>query len=85
MPQNLVFKQKIENFNKDLIQKVLGDKVTILLHRIYFITFHSVLGIGVVGAIDPFTKRHKLVHNCGFPKFEVLYCSQNVVKFIKIQ
>ena len=23
--------------------------------------------------IDPFTKRHKLVHNGGFPKLEALY------------
>ena len=35
--------------------------------------------------IDPFTKRHKLVHDGGFPKFEVLHCSQNTVKSIKIQ
>ena len=35
--------------------------------------------------VDPFTKRHKLVHNDGFPKFEVLYCSQNTVKSIKIR
>ena len=25
--------------------------------------------------IDPFTKRHKLVHNGGLPKFEPLYCT----------
>ena len=30
-------------------------------------------------------KRHKLVHNGGFSKFEVLYRSQNAVKSIKIQ
>ena len=35
--------------------------------------------------IDPFTKRHKLVHNGRFPKFEVLYCSCDTVKPIKIQ
>ena len=35
--------------------------------------------------IDPFTKRHKLVHNGRFPKFEVLCCGQNGVKLIKIQ
>ena len=35
--------------------------------------------------IDPFTKRHELVHNGRFPKSEVLYCSQNTVKSIKIQ
>ena len=34
-------------------------------------------------AIDPFTKRHRLVHNGGFPKLEVLYCGQNTVKSIK--
>ena len=33
----------------------------------------------------PFKKRHKLVHYGGFPKFEVLYFSQNTVKFIRIQ
>ena len=37
------------------------------------------------GLIDPFTACHKLVHNGGFPKFEVMYCSQNTVKSIKIQ
>ena len=26
---------------------------------------------------EPFTKLHKLVYNCGFPKFEVLCYSQN--------
>ena len=29
--------------------------------------------------IDPFPKRHKLVHNGGFAKFEALYCSINMV------
>ena len=29
--------------------------------------------------IDPFPKRHRLVHNGGFPKFEALYCSLNMV------
>ena len=29
--------------------------------------------------IDPFPKRHKLIHNGGFPKFEALYCSLNMV------
>ena len=32
----------------------------------------------------PFTKRHKLVHNGGFPKLKVLYCNQNAVKSVKI-
>ena len=27
-------------------------------------------------SLDPFTKRHKLVHNGGFTKIEVLYCIQ---------
>ena len=35
--------------------------------------------------VDPFMEHHKLVHNGGFPKFEVLYFSQNTVKSIKIQ
>ena len=30
-------------------------------------------------AIDPFTKRHRLVHNGGFSKFEALYYSVNMV------
>ena len=30
-------------------------------------------------------KRHELVHNGGFQKFEALYCSQNTVESIKIQ
>ena len=29
--------------------------------------------------IGPFPKRHRLVHNGGFPKFEALYCSLNTV------
>ena len=39
----------------------------------------------IVYAIDSFTKRDKLVHDGGFPKFKVLYCGQNNVKSIKIQ
>ena len=39
----------------------------------------------LVNAIDLFTERLKLVHNGGFPKFEVLYSDQNNVKSIKIQ
>ena len=35
--------------------------------------------------IDPFTKRHKLVHNGRCLKSEVLYCRQNTVKLMKIQ
>ena len=35
--------------------------------------------------IDNFTKCHKLVHNGGFTKIEVLYCSQNNVKSVKIK
>ena len=31
-----------------------------------------------------FTKRQKLVHNGGFSKFKVLYCSRNTVRSIKI-
>ena len=30
-------------------------------------------------SIDLFLKRHGLVHNGGFQKFEALYCSLNVV------
>ena len=37
------------------------------------------------GSIGPFTKRHKLVHNGGFLKSEVLYCSQNIVKSVKLR
>ena len=29
--------------------------------------------------IDPFPKRHRLVRNDGFPKFEALYFSLNMV------
>ena len=32
-----------------------------------------------VSYIDPFPKRHRLVYNGGFPKFEALYCSLNMV------
>ena len=34
--------------------------------------------------IDLFIKRQKLVHNGGFPMFEVPYGNQNSVKSIKI-
>ena len=34
--------------------------------------------------IDMFVKRHKLVHNGGFLKFEVSYCRQNAIKSTKI-
>ena len=33
--------------------------------------------------IDPFPKCRKLVHNGGFPKFEALYCSLNMVNLIE--
>ena len=33
--------------------------------------------------MEPFTKRPKLVHNCGFPKFEVLYCTVKSIRFSK--
>ena len=33
---------------------------------------------------DLFIKRPKLVHNAGFPMFEVPYGNQNSVKLIKI-
>ena len=35
--------------------------------------------------IDHFMKHDKLVHNGGFPKFELLYCIQNTVKSTHIQ
>ena len=38
-----------------------------------------------VCSVDPFTERHRLIHNGGFPKFGVLYCSKNTVKLINIQ
>ena len=38
----------------------------------------------IYSLIDPFTERHKLVHNGGFSKSEALYCSQNAVKSIKV-
>ena len=34
--------------------------------------------------IDPFTKCHRLVHNGGFPKFEALYYSLNMVSSTEI-
>ena len=33
----------------------------------------------VLKTIDPFPKRHRLVHNGGFPTFEALYCGINLV------
>ena len=38
-----------------------------------------------IRSIDLFTKRHRLVDNGGFTKFEVLYSGQNHVKSIKNQ
>ena len=35
-------------------------------------------------SIDPFPKRQILVHNGGFPKFEALYCSVNMVNSTEI-
>ena len=34
--------------------------------------------------IDVFPKRHRLVHNGGFPTFEALYCSLNMVSSTKV-
>ena len=34
-------------------------------------------------SIDQFSKRHGLVHNGGFPKFEAPYCSLNMVSLVK--
>ena len=34
--------------------------------------------------IDSFTKRHRLVHNGGFPKFEALHCSPNMTSSTEI-
>ena len=34
--------------------------------------------------IDPFPKRHRLVHNGGFTKFEALCCSLNMVNATEI-
>ena len=36
------------------------------------------------GTIDPFPKRHRLVHNGGFPTFDALYCGQNMVSSTEI-
>ena len=46
---------------------------------------HALVVISFYFVIDPFTKHHKLVQNGVFLKLEVLYCSQNSVKSIKIQ
>ena len=37
----------------------------------------------MANSIDPFAKRHKLVHIGGFSKFAVLYYSQNRLIFSK--
>ena len=37
-----------------------------------------------LGTIDPFPKRHKLVHNGGFPTFEALYSRINMVNWTEI-
>ena len=41
--------------------------------------FRTWIVLNIVHAIDPFPKRHKLVHNDEFSKFKALYCSLNVV------
>ena len=35
-----------------------------------------------IATIDPFPKRHRLVHNGGFPNSEALYCSLIMVSSI---
>ena len=45
----------------------------------------STYNVCCLDTIDPFTKRHELVHNGGFPKSEVLYFSRDTVKSMKIQ
>ena len=53
----------------------LCDKVfTLMLITLYQVLFF------IVSSIDRFTKRHKLVHNGGFPKSKVLYCSKKYCK-----
>ena len=42
-------------------------------------TFVEKVLIRILLDIDPFPKRHKLVRNGGFPKFEALYYSLNMV------
>ena len=39
---------------------------------------------GFCQCIDPFLKRNRLVHNGGFPKFEVLCCILNMVNATEI-
>ena len=34
--------------------------------------------------VDPFPKRHRLIHNSGFTEFEALYCSLNMVNSTEI-
>ena len=34
--------------------------------------------------INPFSKRHRLVHNGKFPNFEALYCSLDVLNSTEI-
>ena len=35
-------------------------------------------------SIDPFPKRHRLVHNGRFPKFKALYFGQNMINSTEI-
>ena len=41
------------------------------------------LKFGTTNGIDPFTKRHRLVHNGRFPKFEALYWSLSMISSIE--
>ena len=47
-------------------------------------SFYFILSKFLTAAIDPFTKRHRLVHNGGFPKSEALYCSPNMISSTEV-
>ena len=49
---------------------------TALFKKVYFSNF---LLVNKLLFIDLFTKRHRLVHNGRFPKFEALYCSSDMI------
>ena len=59
----------------------IGPTEAILTHSYFSFVCHAA---PLVIVIDPFTKRHGLVHNGGFPKFEALYCSSNMISSTEI-
>ena len=73
----------------NLMAQIVGGKVTpespvsqCIYRKFKKVCMYQCLS--VLQRINPFPKRHKLVHNGRFPKFEALYCSLNMVSSTEI-